>query len=261
MPTHSTLFIAHRGESYLAPENTRAAFALAWEYQDDAIELDVHLTRDGQVIVCHDEDTARITGGKTRLVISQTTAQALRQLDIGSWKDARYAGEKMPLLGEVLAEMPRGKRAFIEIKPAGDAVVDAVIATIKRSGRSIDQTPMISFHDSVIADFKERWPDGPEAYLLIGFSRESVTGAGSPSTDQVISRAERCRADGVDVQNAAAVDRDFIERIHASGMKCFIWTEDDPSAAKRYITNGADGITTNRARWLRDLCSSSPATA
>jgi glycerophosphoryl diester phosphodiesterase len=53
------------------------------------------------------------------------------------------------------------------------------------------------------------------------------------------------------VENALPVDRRFIERIHAAGMPCFVWTEDDLAAARRYAEWGVDGITTNRAHWMR----------
>src|SRR5262245_45356940 len=74
-------FVAHRGESADAPENTMAAFRLAWERNVDAIELDVHLTRDGKLIVSHDADTKRTTG--TNKVIVQSTLDELRPLDAG----------------------------------------------------------------------------------------------------------------------------------------------------------------------------------
>src|SRR3954451_4899727 len=121
------LLIAHRGESQLAPENTLAAFQLAWSSNDDAIEMDVHLTSDGRVVVCHDDDTVRTTGGRAKCVIRDSTADELRTLDVGSWKDPRYAGERIPLLAEVLSTMPAGKRAFVELKAADLNLVPATI--------------------------------------------------------------------------------------------------------------------------------------
>src|SRR3954470_5431765 len=114
-------FCAHRGESHDAPENTMAAYRLAWE-RTDAAELDVHLTKDGKLILSHDADTARCTGGAHKLVIKDTTADELRKLDVGSWKDPKYAGEKMPLLEEIVATIPEGKRLFIEVKIGPEAI-------------------------------------------------------------------------------------------------------------------------------------------
>src|SRR3954447_1104654 len=80
--------VAHRGESADAPENTMAAFRLAWERKDDAIELDVHLTRDEVLLVSHDADTARTTG--IAKVIKDSTMEELRALDAGRWKGPRW---------------------------------------------------------------------------------------------------------------------------------------------------------------------------
>jgi glycerophosphoryl diester phosphodiesterase len=248
---NSPLLIAHRGESHLAPENTLAAFQLAWSLGDDAIEMDVHLTRDGQVVVCHDDDTLRTTGGRAKRVIRDSTAGELRALDVGAWKGPNYAGERIPLLAEVLAGMPAGKRAFVELKAEGLDLVGAAIGAMKASGHPADAMTAISFHAASIAEFKRRWPDGPKAYYLCEFRPDEATAPWSPTVDELIAAARACGADGLDVENAPPVDQAFVEQVHAAGMPCFVWTEDDPAAARRYADWGVDGITTNRAHWMR----------
>src|SRR3954454_21771589 len=104
--------VAHRGESADAPENTLAAFRLAWERNVPAIELDVHLTRDGALIVSHDANTLRTTA--TPKAIKESTLEELRSLDAGRWKGERWAGERMPTLAEALQTIPEGARCFIE---------------------------------------------------------------------------------------------------------------------------------------------------
>ena len=94
------IFIAHRGASYLAPENTVAAVNLAWELGADAVEVDVFLAKDNRVMVNHDKDTKRTAAGKKNMVIRNTPSQVLRNLDVGRWKDEKYKGEKMPFLSE-----------------------------------------------------------------------------------------------------------------------------------------------------------------
>jgi glycerophosphoryl diester phosphodiesterase len=105
MPSSHLLLIAHRGESADAPENTLAAFRLAWERNVPTIELDVHLTKDGEAVICHDADTKRTAG--TKLVIKDTPLADLRALDAGKWKAPRWAGEKLPTLAEALATSGR----------------------------------------------------------------------------------------------------------------------------------------------------------
>ncbi len=106
--------IGHRGASHDAPENTLASFRLGWAQGADANELDLRLTRDGQIAVIHDATTRRIAGLE-RPVAAQTLAE-LQALDAGSWKGAAWAGEQIPALAEVLATVPDGKRLYLEIK-------------------------------------------------------------------------------------------------------------------------------------------------
>lgn len=84
-------FVAHRGASFDAPENTLIAMKQAWEQGADAIELDLWLSKDGRVVVCHDADTGR-TGGVKRKIADQTWAE-LQQLDVGAWKGPQFKGE------------------------------------------------------------------------------------------------------------------------------------------------------------------------
>ena len=105
--------IAHRGASYLAPENTMSSVLLGWEKQAD-VEVDVHLSEDGHVVVIHDASTKHITG--MDLEVKGTTLEELRELDFGSHKGPEFTGERIPLLSEVLATIPPGRKLYVEIK-------------------------------------------------------------------------------------------------------------------------------------------------
>lgn len=110
----SPLVIAHRGASGEAPENTLAAFQLALEQGCDAIELDIHLSADGQLIVCHDDDIRRTTSGEG--LIGKMTADELKQFDAGIKFHETYAGETIPLLDEVFDLVPDHIVINVEIK-------------------------------------------------------------------------------------------------------------------------------------------------
>jgi glycerophosphoryl diester phosphodiesterase len=97
------LVCAHRGRSGVAPENTLAAFEAAVDLGADFLELDVRRSADGEIVCIHDATVDRTTDG-TGAVADLTLAE-LRALDAGSWKDARYAGERIPLLSAVLAQI------------------------------------------------------------------------------------------------------------------------------------------------------------
>ena len=95
------LLFGHRGYSAIAPENTLAAFRSLIDHQIPGVELDVHLSRDGNVVVIHDGNLKRTTGKDS--LVQECTAAQIRTLDAGLWFGEKFKGEKIPLLGEVFA--------------------------------------------------------------------------------------------------------------------------------------------------------------
>ena len=114
-------FIAHRGESLAAPENTMEAFNLAWSRGATGIEGDFHLTSDGHIVCMHD-DNARRTGGVDRRLSEMTLAE-IRRLDVGTFHGGAWRHTRVPTLEEVLASIPPYGKIFIELKCA-DGIVD-----------------------------------------------------------------------------------------------------------------------------------------
>src|SRR6185503_9581025 len=108
------LIIAHRGASAEAPENTLAAFRLAADQKTDFIELDVQESADGQVLVAHDSDLMKVAQEPTK--IWEGDAATLRSIDIGSYKDRRFASERVPTLAEALAVCKGRCRVVVELK-------------------------------------------------------------------------------------------------------------------------------------------------
>jgi glycerophosphoryl diester phosphodiesterase len=239
-------WVAHRGESADAPENTMAAFRLAWERKVGTIELDVHLTRDGELVVCHDPDTKRTTGVDRK--IKESTAAELRALDAGRWKGERWAGEKIPSLGEALETIPEGSRCFIEVK-VGPEAVPALVKAVRASGKRNEQLAVISFHADTLAEVKKRLPE-LKTYYLARFKQDKATGAWEPKVDDLIATAREIQADGLDLSYQGPIDRAFVARVKAAGLAMYVWTVDDPDEARRLAAAGVDGITTNRAGWL-----------
>lgn len=240
--------VAHRGESKDAPENTIAAFRLAWERGVRAIELDVHRTRDGALVVCHDADTKRVAGVERR--IDQSTLAELRALDVGRWRGSQWEGERMPELGQVLATIPDGARCFIEIK-VGPEAVPPLVDAVRASGKRPAQLVLISFQDEALAEAKRRLPE-LEAYLLSGFKQDESTRAWSPSADELIRRARAIHADGLDLSSKGPVDAAFVRQVKHAGLAMHVWTIDDPEEVRRFVAAGVDGITTNRPAWIRE---------
>lgn len=240
-------FIAHRGESADAPENTMAAFRLAWERNVPAIELDVHLSRDGTLVVCHDPDTKRTTGVSKK--IKETDWSELRTLDAGRWKGPKWAGETMPDLDAALATIPEGARCFIEVKVGAEAI-PALVKSVRRSGKKPEQLVVISFQADAVAEAKRQLPE-LKAFYLASFKQDKKSGAWTPSVDELIAKAKAIKADGLDLSFKGPLDREHVKKIKDAGLELYVWTIDDPSEARRLIEAGATGVTTNKAEWLK----------
>lgn len=241
--------IAHRGESKAAPENTMPAFELAWQRGSKWIELDVHLTVDGAVVVHHDYDTSRMTGEK--LVIAESTYDRLRQLDFGVKKSRRWKNTTMPRLEEVIQAMPRSKGygMLLEIKSlVRPAIVKAVKKIIDASGRRSDQFVIMSFNEALMRKAGKEFPD-IETRLLVE-NRRNRQGKAEPSAEEL---ARKIRKSGLDSIGPAwrLVESEFVATMKADGITIHPWTIDNVAVARRLIVLGVDSLTSNCPRALK----------
>jgi glycerophosphoryl diester phosphodiesterase len=244
--------IAHRGASSDAPENTLAAFRLAFEQKADAIELDVHLSRDGRIVVVHDFTTHRI-GGVDKAIREQDLCD-LKLLDVGRWKDLRWMGERIPTLREALQTVPPGKRVYIEIKSSAE-ILPELERVIGASGLQPDQITIIAFDYDTICKTK-KWLPQIECAWLISFKPDARKPDPEALKEEIIQRAHCAGLDGLDLNFAGPLDREFVQKARTAGLKVFVWTVDDADAATRMIDLGVDGIATNRPAWLREQLAS-----
>jgi glycerophosphoryl diester phosphodiesterase len=245
----SANIVAHRGASRDAPENTIAAFKLAWKQGADAIEGDFHLTKDKRIVCIHDSNTKRTA--RVNLVVAKSTLAELRKLDVGKWRGAKWAGQRIATLEEVLAIVPAGKRILIEIK-CGPEIVGALKKVLESSRLKPQQTAVISFNAKVIAATKKQLP-GRKAFWLTGFRKDKKTGRPSPSPQKALSILKETGADGVGCQAVpAAVNRSFMSALQSRGLELHVWTVDDLKRALYFRELGVRSITTNRPGWLRE---------
>ena len=241
--TKSVEIIAHRGASYLAPENTMASVMLGWEKGAD-VEVDVYLSKDNRIIVIHDSSTKRT--GKTDLNVKDAHSRELRKLDVGSFKAAKYAGEKIPFLTDVIKTIPPGRNLYVEIK-CGKEVLPILEKLITESGK-MSQIVIIGFDLETVTLSKELI-DVP-TYWLKGTEKDKITKKWIPHNPQLVQIAKNKGLDGLDV-HYAGVTKEFTDAVKASGQKLYVWTVDNPKEAIRLVELGVAGITTNRPQWLR----------
>ena len=236
------LIVAHRGSSFEAPENTLPAFRLAWEQGADAIEGDFLLTKDGQIVCIHDASTKRLAD--KNLVVSKSTLEQLRFLDVGAWKHEKFKGTKIPTISEVFATIPKGKKIFVEVK-CGPEIVPFLVKEIRKANLETDQVRLICFNTKVIKSFKENMPNH-KAYWLSGFNKKN--GSWKPSVDQVITTLQSCKADGLDSQHT--IPPEFSKSVINAGFEWHAWTINDARTAQRLAKRGIDSITTDRPKLI-----------
>jgi glycerophosphoryl diester phosphodiesterase len=241
--------IAHRGASSVAPENTVAAFVQAWNDEADGAECDIHMTRDGKIVVIHDPTTGRTTG--IDYGVKDVNAEVLRQLDAGKWKGRNFAGQKIPFLEEVIATVPVGKQLFIEVK-CGRQVLAPLARII--NDPNARRLVVIGFDLAVMREAKELMPKTP-VYWLVGSTKDKQTGRVLPFDDQLIVKANAARIDGLNVYYEG-MTKEWAAAVGKAGLKLYAWTVDDQIQAKKLREMDVDGITTNRVMEIRKQANS-----
>ncbi|MGN6506268.1 MAG: glycerophosphodiester phosphodiesterase [Tepidisphaeraceae bacterium] len=245
-PSSLPQIIAHRGASADAPENTLAAFRLAFEHGADAIEGDFHLCRDGHIVCHHDVDTFR-TAGLKRAIADQTLAE-LRRLDVGVWKSPAFAGQRVATLGEVLAIVPPGKGAVLELK-SGVEIVPAFLEVLDQTIIPASRVRVISFHRDVVRAVKAARPSLDVCWLT---EFEPAPTGWRPSEGELMASLQALCVDGVGFEaQPAAVSAAMIERLRAGGFASHVWTVDDPGQARVFWRLGVKSITTNQPKRIR----------
>jgi glycerophosphoryl diester phosphodiesterase len=234
---------AHRGFSGQAPENTRAAFRAAIDAGSHMIELDVHLTRDNEVVVIHDDTLERTTNGKGN--VAEKTFAELERLDAGAWFNPRFAGERIPTLAEVL-EIARGRiRINIELKKGKnfpytmEELADRTLAVVEKAGMA-DQILFSSFDPAAINRIRKR---NPRLSIALIVDKPWVKPE-DPSGGTLYPMLS-CRTSVLNEEN--------VRRAHAGGIKVHVWTVNTKEAMEKFIALGVDGIITNHPDRLIDL--------
>jgi glycerophosphoryl diester phosphodiesterase len=233
------LVIAHRGDSAHRPENTLASFTSALEVGAGIVELDVHLTRDGHVVVIHDPTVDRTTSGTGRVRdLALTDLRALSAGFTARFGDA-WAGERVPLLAEVLALCRGRARVMIEIKH--DAVTDdadggleaRTVAEVRRAGMT-DQVALISFDRRALRRCQELAPEMTRGHL---FSRATVDEVllGLREIDSPLAMPEK-----------GMLSDELRERTREVGVRLATWVVDDPAELRALSRFDLYGIGTNR---------------
>ena len=219
--------IAHRGASGAAPENTLAAIREALRQGADWVEIDVQESADGEVVVLHDSDLKKVAGRD--LKIWDATLPDLADIDIGSWFDPRFSGERVPTLRQVL-DLCRGSAGVvIELKYYGhnERLEERVAAVVEAAGME-DDVMLMSLDYAGTQRMRELRPDWPVGLL----------------TSVMAGKLEKLALDFYAV-NTRFGSRQFVGRAHQQGRRVMVWTVNDGVSMSQMMSRGVDGVITD----------------
>lgn len=240
------LVIAHRGSMMLGPENTLYTFELAASAGADVLELDVHPSRDGAVMVIHDPTLDRTSNGTGP--VSAMRRSALQKLDFawhfaleGEDRPLRGRGITIPTLEEVFDTFPESHFS-IDVKADDARFATDVIALIMERGMR-DRVVVGSFHRSVAAILRSAFPPlyvaadrGQGVRLLLSSTLRLPLLGNLPSAFMLPDH----------LGALPVATRRLVDRVHRAGRRCYFWTVDCDELMRRILEAGADGIVTNR---------------
>ena len=246
MAKGTELLIAHRGESFDAPENTLAAINLAWERGIKSVEIDIQLTRDNEIVVIHDYDTFRICGEKQ--IIKKSSLKELLQLNAGFHKGEKWNNERIPSLNQVLQTVPEHGKLIIEIK-SNSNILGKLKSELSQSKLKDSQIEIIAFNVSTLAKAKQFMPEYKMLWLLnLDYSRPSWLLR--INVRKIIKKVKKLKLDGVNVRAGNILSGNFISEFKKAGLLVYAWTVDSVEKAGLLREYGINGITTNRAAWM-----------
>ena len=227
------LAIAHRGASGYAPENTRAAFDRAITLGADAIETDVQLSADGELVLFHDAMVDRTSDGHGP--VADYTLAELRRLDLGGWFSAAFAGERVLTVSELLDEYAERIPLVLEIK---DPRATGPLVTLLTERDMLNHLQVTSFHWGALLDAQALNAGLTLGFLTPGFEDDTIERLARRGFAQICPPADRLTARRV-------------RRAHERGLTVRAWRVERRDQVERLVETGADGATCNWPDWLR----------
>lgn len=212
------LVIAHRGASAYEVENSLAAFRAAGPAGADAVELDVHSTADGALVVLHNET---IDGTHHIAHCGRAQVRAHRLAN----------GESVPMLDEALAALGSAVGVYVEIKTLAPPFDEALLAALE-SGPNPAGYAVHSFDHRIVRRLGEKRPALARGVLSSSYLLRPL--AALEDTGATVLWQER-----------SLVDRALVETVHGAGAQVIVWTVDRPEEMRRFLAMGVDGIVTN----------------
>lgn len=241
----SVTIVAHRGGAALAPENTLKAFELGITLGADAVEMDVHMSKDGELIVIHDPTIDRTSDGTGS--VRMLTLEQLQTFDVSTkYFTGTFGRQMIPTLEEVLSTIDGRVNVQLEIKVDADGsrypgIEQLVLKTLEEFD-ILDTTMILSFDFPTIRAIEDMQPE-VQTFALMGKNYMTAIGARGP--DEIVRQVTASGADGVGISHAY-LSPVLYEKLRSAGFRVGVWTVDTVALAKQFCELGVDFITTNR---------------
>lgn len=227
--TGKVLAIGHRGALGHAPENTMASLEKGVQLGCDLVEVDIHMSRDGELVVMHDPNVARTTNGRGRL--KDMTLAEIKELDAGGWFSPDFRGERVPTLDEVLAWAKNRIDLVIEIKgdPLPAPGIEEKLVGKLHAFDMVDHVDVISFHHTSVRRVKELDSDITTGILIVGGLVDPVAAARAALADSVRPNKEHLTPEAV-------------RQLHDAGLMCHAWVVNDEATLEYLVKMGIDSF-------------------
>ncbi len=229
---------AHRGSLTEAPENTVASMKKALTHDPQAIELDVQVTKDGHLIVMHDQKFTRYNKNVNRYVKDLTLAEIM-QIDVGSSFSAEYAGETVATLEEVLEVIPKEIKLNVEIKniPVIYEGIEKKVLDVLTEYDRLTNVVISSFDHEALKKVQQLNAE-VEIGLLFYY--------------RILEPWKYAKNTGLQLASVhplyTTVDKEFVDQFHALGLKVYPYTVNDENDYQRLLELGVDGVFSNNPK-------------
>ena len=233
--------IAHRGSNKVAPQNTLPAFRQAILEDADGFETDVHVTKDGKLVICHNYTIDATSDGRGE--ITDYTLGELKLFDFGSYFSAEFKGTPLPTVDEFLELVGPTDAEIINIelkspRKSESGIVKKTLDTVKAHGL-LDRCLISSFDRHILKEVKDLDPR-----CRTGFLYPTIDYQASPFIADPFPIAKHIGADALHPMSVVVTPR-LVRRAHKNGLTVNVWTVDDPKTVKSLAAMGVDGIITN----------------
>ena len=254
LDTQKVEVIAHRGFSSKAPENTIAALKKASDSGVSHIEIDVQLSKDGEVILLHDSSLDRTTNGYGKVALK--TLKDLKELDAGSWFSSRFKGEKIPTLKEVLEWLPQEDLTLIiEVKSTKNTfgIESKIASLVKESGKS-DQVWLKSFDKAVLHKFQKLTPKIPKVFVFVAHTETlGITLGTSLDWSDLFKELKSINVTYLQ-PHSFFLTKSLSKKLKSQGFKLIAWGVNSKRRLNQMVERNVDLIETDYPVWaLKNL--------